>query len=141
MTVSRRLIVIVAAAVVVLAGAATAVIIALKPSEPDTFTVQGALSCPGRLVCSGYTDIVPGAQVEVLNQANKVLAVGQLRLANDGRRTGNGGLDVPDYTFTIPGVPRGEHLYGVHVGNANRGIIWEPEDQAVNSGFVLTLGS
>jgi hypothetical protein len=139
--VSRRLLAIVAAIVVVLAGAAIALVFSLGRSEsPATFTVQGALSCPGRIVCSGYADIAAGTQVEVLNQANEVLAVGMLRLANDGRHIGNG-LDVADYTFTIPGVPRGQHLYGVHVGNANRGVIWEPEDQAVNSGFVLTLGS
>lgn len=79
----------------------------------------------------GYSDIRSGAQVEVINQKNEVLAVGNLD---------NTGPDCQFWSL-IKGVPAGEKLYGVKVGNANRGVIWKTEDEARGGGgWTLTLG-
>lgn len=65
-----------------------------------------------------------GAQVEIRNERNQVLAMGALESA--------GGCA---YEFTVEGVPAGEKLYGASIGNANRGVIWNRAE-----GFALSLG-
>lgn len=99
---------------------------------PATFDVHGTvtLSCPG---CPGYSDLDSGAQVEILDRANTVLAVGAVDANND--------VFSRTFTFTVRGVPTGKGMYGVHVGNVNRGVIWESEDQAATSGFALSIGN
>lgn len=78
----------------------------------------------------GYDDIADGAQVEVINQQHDVLAVGYLL-----------STDTPGYfEFEVPAVPRGHDMYGVSVGNANRGVIWQSEQETESYGFQLTLG-
>lgn len=101
------------------------------PVVATTFAVHGTvtLACPS---CPGYSDIGDGAQVEILDRANTVLAVGVLDPDTD--------VFSRTRTFTVPDVPTGEGMYGVHVGNINRGVIWESEAQAASSGFALSIG-
>ncbi len=110
-----------------------------KPATtaPATFALRGTVvvNCPS--TCSGYSDITVGSQVEVLNQHNEVLAVGQLESGYNPQKNTNG--VSPDYVFMIPVVPRGQGLYGVHIGNANRGVIWKPESDAATTGFQLIV--
>jgi hypothetical protein len=133
----RAVIVGVVVLVVLAAGVVTAVILTSGNGTADTFAIHGtvSVSCTSMAACSGYSDIDSGAQVEVLNQHNEVLGVGSLT-ENDSS-TGY----AYSFLFTVSGVPRGEGLYGVHVGNANRGVIWKPEDQAATTGFQLVIGS
>lgn len=108
------------------------------PTAPATFALHGTVVVNCTSTCSGYSDITVGSQVEVLNQHNEVLAVGQLQSGYNPQKNTNG--IAPDYEFTIPVVPRGQGLYGVHIGNANRGVIWKPESDAATTGFQLSLG-
>lgn len=99
-----------------------------KPIASDTFAVHGSVTVNCGTSCLGYGDITAGAQVEIVDNSNSVLAVGYLA-SGDGT-----------YEFTVPNVPRGKPLYGVHVGNANRGVIWESEAEASTTGFALSIG-
>lgn len=103
----------------------------------DTFTVQGTLTVNCASTCEGYGDIVAGAQVEVVNDKQQTLAVSSLAY---GGNASSYSYSTNSYTFTVPGVPRGEKLYGVHIGNQNRGVIWKNEHDAESVGFQLTLG-
>ncbi|MBB2933486.1 hypothetical protein FHX82_000506 [Amycolatopsis bartoniae] len=125
--------------VIALAAAATSVTLAatgvfggdsrqLTPVASEMFTVHGTVTVNCSTSCLGYGDITAGAQVEIVDNSNSVLAVGYL--------TGDNGT----YDFTVEEVPRGRPLYGAHVGNVNRGVIWESEEQASTTGFALSIG-
>lgn len=94
----------------------------------DDFDLSGTLTIRSdRCGSDGFSDIRDGAQVQVTDDANKVLAVGRLRQT-----------DTCEFAFTVPDVPPGEDLYGVKVGNAFRGSVWGTEDQA-RAGVTLRL--
>lgn len=97
-----------------------------------TFTVHGTFSINCVTDCVGYGDITQGAQVEVVDNSNQVLGVGYL--------TPNSTGTINSYMFTVSNIPTGKGLYGVHVGNVNRGVVWEQESQAASTGFVLSIG-
>ncbi|GGU36909.1 hypothetical protein [Lentzea flava] len=97
---------------------------------PDAFTVSGSMTVDGSCGSGGYSDIRDGAQVEIVNQDNKVLGVSTLQTSNERCH----------FTFTVRGIPTGERLYGASTGNANRGVIWKTEQEAKSDGFHLTLG-
>lgn len=80
----------------------------------------------------GYQDVSEGAQVQVVSQSNEVLGVGTLSRVWGER--------LCTYRFTIPDVPSGERLYGVRMGNTNRGTLWKNEDE-VRRGVELSLGN
>ena len=101
-----------------------------------TFTLRGTLevNCGGS--CLGYRDIGDGGQVEIINDRHEVLAVTALRkITSDAGYTAG-----QSYEFVVANVPRGEKLYGVQIGNQNRGVIWKSEQEAASIGFRLTLG-
>ncbi len=145
MTISRRVVVVIAGALVLLTGAAIALVLLLPGTSSTagkghsrtekasaalvskTFTISGSITVAYSSV-GGYQDIRSGAQVEVTNERNEILAVGSLT-------SGSGGT----YWFTVTEVPTGHRLYGVHVGNANRGVVWKSETEA-KAGFFLSLG-
>lgn len=78
----------------------------------------------------GYEDVSEGAQVEIVNQSQEVLAVGYLEATA-----------TPGYfEFSVPDVPRGEDMYGAKIGNESRGVIWQDERETATLGFTLTLG-
>jgi hypothetical protein len=97
---------------------------------PDTFSVEGSMTVDGSCGSGGYSDIRDGAQVEIVNQDNKVLGVSALKK----------GADRCFFAFTVRDIPTGERLYGASTGNANRGVIWKTQQEAVAEGFHLTLG-
>lgn len=102
----------------------------------DSFTVRGTLSLTCTRSCVGYSDIQDGSQVEVVNDRHEVLTVTTLNSI-----TSSAGYSVSrSYEFVAQDVPRGEKLYGVKIGNANRGVIWKSEAEAATDGFALTLG-
>jgi hypothetical protein len=114
---------------VVLTGVTLALI--LNPAAPTTFSLTGSMTVTcGTYGCGGYSDIHAGAQVEVVDRDNRVLAVGELR------QSGVSG----SYAFMVVDVPKGKGMYGVHIGNNNRGVIWKSEAEASTSGFALSLG-
>lgn len=96
----------------------------------NTFDIAGKLSVASGCGRGGYSDLRSGAEVELVNQKNEVLAVTTLDPA--------GGYC--EFEFTLRGVPRGERLYGVHIGNNNRGTIWRTEEEAGRGGFELEIG-
>lgn len=97
------------------------------------FTLTGRLVVNEKTCTSrGYQDISEGAQVQVVSQSNEVLGVGVLTREWSER--------LCTYRFTIPDVPSGERLYGVRMGNSNRGTLWKTEDDA-RRGVEMTLGS
>ncbi|MFS8103020.1 hypothetical protein LFM09_38415 [Lentzea alba] len=69
----------------------------------------------------GFCDIRDGAQVEIVDQDNKVLGVSSLN-------TANGSCVI---TFTVRDIPAGESLCGV---------LSKTQEEAVAEGFHLTLG-
>jgi hypothetical protein len=145
----RRIVAAVATAAAVLIGGGVAYAVTVPPADlhaagksTSTFTVRGSVvqQCG---TCRGYDDIDTGAQVEVVNGKNEVLAIGKLGSSKLDAGVKSDGTSYATFTyeFTVAGVPRGEKLYGVHVGNANRGIIWESEMQASTTGFALSIGN
>jgi hypothetical protein len=135
-----------AAVVLAVAGAGSAAAIMFTPSpvfgqvdwkdleRKSTLTIYGTMTLLDSNLYGGYDDIHAGAQVEVLNGRNEVIAIGELE--PDEYDTGNA------YSFHIEGVPAGQGTYGVHIGNENRGVIWKKESEALRGlmGFDLTLG-
>jgi hypothetical protein len=143
------------AVVLALAGALT---LGLSQSggaaeEAGTFTVHGTMTvlCTSSYGsysssgCSaGYSDLHPGAQVELFNEKQEILATTELHTGT-GSTTGTSGYSslstLRSYSFEIPGVPLGAKQYGVHIGNSNRGIVWATEAEATTTGFALSIGS
>jgi len=99
---------------------------------PDTFSVDGSMTVAGYCGSGGYSDMRDGAQVEIVNQDNKVLGVSTLKEDK--------GKDRCHFTFTVRDLPSGERLYGASTGNSNRGVIWKTQQEAMTEGFHLTLG-
>lgn len=127
----------VVAAATAITLAAAGVFSSNNPTDPQpvvaaTFVIHGTVSVSCG-TCTGYGDIRDGAQVEIVDNAHNVLAAGALDVNTD--------VFSNTHTFTVPGVPAGRGMYGVHVGNVNRGVVWESEDQVVSSGFALSIGS
>lgn len=81
----------------------------------------------------GFSDVATGSEVDVVDGSNKVLAVGNLE---DGVETASG----CEFDFTIADVPNGEKLYGVKVGNGNRGVVHFSKAQLFSGGAALSLG-
>ncbi|GLZ29758.1 hypothetical protein Lesp02_19480 [Lentzea sp. NBRC 105346] len=98
-------------------------------NNSEAFAVTGTIDVP-KCQSSGYDDVRVGAQVVITNQQNAVLGATSLKAKG-----------VCLFEFSIPEIPSGERMYGVHVGNSNRGIIWKTEAEARSEGFHLTLGS
>lgn len=101
-----------------------------KATASNGFTISGSMTASG-CGSGGYSDIRAGAQVEVTNQGNEVLGVTSLEKSGSAYCT---------FKFRVSGIPSGQKLYGVHVGNSNRGVIWKTEQEARTEGFLLTLG-
>lgn len=104
--------------------------LARAATEGITFTVRGTQTVTCVSYCEGYRDFHDGAQATLVNEQQAVLSVATLSESGPGV-----------YSFTFTNVPRGEKLYGVHVGNVNRGVIWKTEDQLRTEGIDLTIGS
>lgn len=105
---------------------------------PKTFAVHGTMSVScSSYGCAGFSDLQSGAQVEIVNQSNEVLGVGTLLPSTS---TGSA-YSSKSFEFDVKDIPRGERLYGVHVGNNNRGVIWKTEEEASTVGFALSIGS
>lgn len=145
----KRALILAAAGIVIV----IVILVEVLPSalNPKTFTLRGAMAviCSSTYgsyssaTCAGYGDLSVGAQVEVLNEKQEILTTGTLLQGADPTATTgrNYSASVATiYTFSIPDVPRGEKQYGVHIGNANRGVIWEDEEKASNDGFFLSIG-
>lgn len=67
---------------------------------------------------SGFDDIAPGTEVDILDPAGKVVGVGQLD---------DGAIGPDKYTcefaFKVLAVPTSETLYGIKIGNQARGVV------------------
>lgn len=84
----------------------------------------------------GYTDIASGAEVDVVDGSGKVLAIGNLAAGKVGADTAS-----CVFTFEVPDVPMGLSIYGVKVGNGNRGIVHFSRAQMFGgTGPALSLG-
>lgn len=84
----------------------------------------------------GYGDIASGAEVDIVDGAGKVLAIGNL---GDGKVTSD--TYGCQFDFTVPDVPMGGSIYGVKVGNGNRGIVHFSKAQMFGGGGpALSLG-
>jgi len=140
MTISRRSIMLLIAVIVIAAAAAIGFALAASgDSDAGTaktvFTVSGTMDLGqcARRGAANPADLQVGAQVEVTAQNGDVLGVGTL--------TPYANPDEPNSckrSFDVPNVPSGQALYGVHVGNANRGVIWKNEADA-GGGFELSI--
>lgn len=124
----KRLVTVLTVTAIVLAGM---VALVLHFSAAKPFPIHGLLIVDGTCGTGGFSDIHTGAQVELTNKKGDVLAIANLE------RVGGG---YCKFSFDLPDVPAGEGLYGVHVGNNNRGVLWKTEDEARNHGFELSLG-
>lgn len=102
----------------------------VERSSPDTFAVDGSMTVNGSCGSGGYSDMRDGAQVEIVNQDNRVLGVSSLEKGESGCY----------FTFSVQDIPSGERLYGATTGNSNRGVIWKTQQEAMTEGFHLTLG-
>jgi hypothetical protein len=116
---------------------------------PGSFTAQG-----NDQVCVDAQDITDGSQVTVTDSSHKVIGTGTL--AEDDSKAaqkvikeydtlqvslgalGQGGPGMSIYKFTVTGLPAGQPLYGISVGQ-NRGTVWFSEKQ-MRSGPGLSLG-
>lgn len=120
----KKLFTFVALLVVVVAGA---VWIAL--ASTSTFTITGKLAVDSGCGTGGYSDLHDGTEVELVNSKNEVLRVTHLNVTG-----------VCLFEFTLDEVPTGEDLYGVHIGNNNRGVTWKTEEEA-REGYSLGIGT
>lgn len=102
-------------------------------AAPTSFAANITMGVSGATRCEsgGYSDIRDGAQVQVVNQKNEVLAVGILSRTSPTKC---------EFASVVGDIPLGEKMYGAKVGNANRGVIWKSEDEAKTSGWSLNLG-
>jgi hypothetical protein len=113
-------------------GPTTANAIVGKPTSfTATVTMSVSLDTYSRCESGGYGDIRTGAQVEIVNEKNEVLAVGTLTKSS---------TSTCDFSASIKSVPVGEKMYGAKLGNANRGVIWKSETEARGAGWALSLG-
>jgi hypothetical protein len=144
MTVSRRAVAITVAALVALAGMAITLVLTLggSPAKPEAFTLKGTMYV-AECTKPGYADLLPGAQVQVTGRNGEVIAVGTLEFSDAvTKRQAGVPADlkaVCTSTFSLLNIPAGRGLYGVHIGNGNRGVIWKSEDDARN-GVDLSIG-
>lgn len=107
--------------------------LAATTAAPTSFAANITMGVSGATRCEsgGYSDIRDGAQVQVVNQKNEVLAVGILSRTSPTKC---------EFASVVGDIPFGEKMYGAKVGNANRGVIWKSEDEAKTSGWSLNLG-
>ncbi|MFJ4100061.1 hypothetical protein [Amycolatopsis japonica] len=144
MVVTRRAVIFALTFLVAVAAAAVTIVLATSGSkEADTFTLKGTLYV-AKCMSSGYGDLLPGAQVEVTDQSGEVLGVGAVELSDAvaNRKSGETSAlkAICTSKFSVVNIPTGRKMYGVHIGNANRGVIWKPESEA-KQGFELSIGS
>jgi hypothetical protein len=104
---------------------------AAATSFSASLTMSVTLGSYGSCESGGYGDIRSGAQVEIVNQKHEVIALGTLRKSSTG---------TCEFEASIKDIPVGEKMYGAKVGNANRGVIWQSENDARTMGWALTLG-
>lgn len=110
---------------------APAVVVATPTTFTATVSMEISLGYSSRCESGGYSDIRAGAQVQIVNQKNDVLAVGTLeRPAPDACR----------FLAIVKDIPLGEAMYGAKLGNANRGVIWKTEAEARKDSWYLSLG-
>jgi hypothetical protein len=98
----------------------------LDVSDPS----DGVIGCD--LADSGYADLMPGAQVTIVSAARTTLATG---VVSTQRSDGTDGCLLG---FTVPNIPAGHALYGVQIGNGNRGTLWESPAQ-IKRGIQLVI--
>jgi hypothetical protein len=137
MTITRRTLAISLASLFVVAAAAIVLVLARgggdEAGAPKTFTLTGTMYV-ANCASAGYSDVLPGAQVQVSAQGGEVLAVGTLQRSFEVSPTQV--LTASDFKaictskFSIPNVPTAKNLYGIHIGNGNRGVIWKSEAEA-----------
>lgn len=122
------------------------VLVALAGCQSASHTVTGtvtlkdtnasgiAADSKGCYGTGGYSDIGPGASVILRDESGKILASTSLG-------TGQGGIHVCEFTFTLADVPDGAKFYVVTV--SHRGEISKSHDDLAAAGwsFALTLGS
>ncbi len=145
MVVTRRTALLVLVFLFVVAAATVTIVLTTTSGskEPTTFTLKGTIYV-AKCTSSGYGDLLPGAQVEVKDQSGEVLGVGTVELSDAvaNRKSGET-LDlraICTSKFSVADVPAGRKMYGVHIGNNNRGVIWKAESEA-KQGFELSIGS
>ncbi len=117
-------------------GGTVGLIVALSGSS--TMTVRGTLDRPPS-AHGGYSDLNVGAQVEVVNRSGEVLAIGVLVESPEEPVYDSLGFRTMSFVFEIPDVPRGHGIYGVRIGNANRGTIYEKEPDSDVDELVFSL--
>lgn len=132
----------VAAAAVLLAAGGTAGWFLARSTGPGKFNVTGQLemadtsgTLPGALCApsgAGYSDIHPGAQITVTDEAGRVLGLGQLE---PGRAVPGGACVLP---FTVRDVPADRPFYGVEI--VHRGIVRYPAATVASGKVRVTLG-
>ena len=142
-------IIITAIAALALTGCSSAPTATPTPTRPATFTASGFMDlsqtmlggkigdqCSGR---GGYSDMSGGTQVKISDASGKIIALGALdygKAASSIPETGTTRANICRFTFSVPGVPAGQSIYGVEVGK--RGVINFSESQA--GSLALTLG-
>jgi hypothetical protein len=123
---------VIAAVVLIAAGGVAVAYVAFPGVVPaplqrqQTFTATGTFTILGSCSGWGYGDIHDGTEVQVTDDAGKVVAYGHLASAGSCR-----------WTFTVKDVPVGQKIYGVTV--SHRGTIHFSEDE-MRSGIDLSLG-
>lgn len=146
MTVTPRTLIISFASLIVVAAVAIVLVLTLgggaAPAASQSFTVKGTMYVSD---CSspGFGDLLPGAQVQVTSQDGKVLGVGELKRSFEVTPTQvlhpSDIVAICTSTFSVPNVPTGKDLYGIHIGNGNRGVIWKSAAE-VQQGVALSIG-
>ncbi|MEV8610221.1 hypothetical protein AB0383_20230 [Amycolatopsis sp. NPDC051373] len=99
-------------------------------------TISGTqdVKCSDGLGCIGYGDFTDGTQATLTDETGKTVGVTQL---GENYQTA---AAYKSFVFTFVDVPRAQR-YGFHAGNANRGVVWIPFDQAKSDGIHVTVGS
>jgi hypothetical protein len=144
MSKQNKIAALVAAGVLGLAAIATVLVLTIAnqnvtgvptAAQPTSFAanITMGVSAVGYSSCEsgGYSDIRDGAQVQIVNQKNEVLAVGILSRTSPTKC---------EFASVVGDIPLGQKMYGAKLGNANRGVIWKSEEEAQTSGWSLNLG-
>lgn len=121
----------------VFAAAVATIVLVLTLSGPDTFTIKGTLNV-AECGSAGYSDLLPGSQVEIVSADGTVIGTGTLNWAKEYSETEVPGAMACTTNFTVKEVPTGMDRYGVRVGNDNRGTLWKSEEEA-RDGYTLSI--
>ncbi|HMG61390.1 MAG TPA: hypothetical protein VK599_00435 [Streptosporangiaceae bacterium] len=94
-------------------------------SAPAAIAAHGTVAVD--YTAAGGDNLSDGSQVVIVNSAGTVVGNGTLAIGHAGAAPFNLGME-DDFTFTVT-VPGGLPRYGIQVGGAGHGTVWETAAQ------------